>query len=286
MPTSEGLRTIPLTTGVIALDGRQSKIIVTNYHFGSQGSLLYTTTSIFFAGKIGNRDVVFLHGPSTQSHEFAFFIPPKTQLYSSLFSAPNIKVSSAHGKGTASVLPGVVGLVTIVDSESLLILYSDDVTAATFWAPPVRDETPNTIKGLENFWQFGTNTTVLVGGPYLVRNASISDGVLALRGDLNASAVLTVFAPPNVFEVTWNGEPVDTMVRGSGMLQVHVSASAHLQNGISIPEFKDWKYADSLPEIKADFDDGLWIVANHTSTNLNVKPLFGDGRVLYGCDYG
>ncbi|RDX44130.1 hypothetical protein OH76DRAFT_1409386 [Lentinus brumalis] len=284
IPTSEGSIMIPLTTDSIALDGRQSKIIVTDYHFGTHGWLLYATASIYFAGKIGDRDVVLLYGSSTQSHEFAFFLPPGARVSSDL--SPYVQVSSTRGKGTASVLPGLVGLVTVVETNSLLILYADAVTAATFWAPPVRDETPNAIKGLETFWQFGTNTTVLVGGPYLVRNASISDGVLALRGDLNASAMLTVFAPSNIFAVTWNGELVDTMGHEGGMLQAYVVASAHLQDGIDLPELKDWKYADSLPEIKVDFDDSDWVVANKTSTNLNVKPLFGDGRVLYGCDYG
>ncbi|KAI1781617.1 hypothetical protein LXA43DRAFT_1105617 [Ganoderma leucocontextum] len=50
----------------------------------------------------------------------------------------------------------------------------------------------DTVPGFESFWQFGTNTTVLVGGRYLVRNATISGGTLALRGNLNASVPLTV----------------------------------------------------------------------------------------------
>jgi hypothetical protein len=27
-------------------------------------------------------------------------------------------------------------------------------------------------------------------------------------------------------------------------------------------------------------------VANHTTTKIPFRPYYGDGRVLYGCDYG
>ena len=37
-----------------------------------------------------------------------------------------------------------------------------------------------------------------------------------------------------------------------------------------------------MPEVQAGFNDSKWVVANKTSTNINQKPLFGDGRVLYG----
>ncbi|KAI0687065.1 glycoside hydrolase superfamily [Earliella scabrosa] len=285
IPTSKGAITIPKTTESIALHGRQSKIIITDYHFGDKGLLYYTTTSIFFAGRIGHRDVLFLYGHSDQSHEFAFSL-------AGVGIAPGlssrVKMSGTANKGltTVTVLPGTTGLVTVWESTSQLILYADPATAASFWAPIVRDPTPATRKGLENFWQFGTNTTVLVGGPYLVRNASISRGTLALHGDLNASVPLTVFAPLDVVAVSWNGKFVPTLGLGTGQLKGRLAASASVKSGLQLPELTGWKYKDSLPEIRADFDDAEWIVAEKTTTNINVKPRFGDGRVLYGCDYG
>ncbi len=247
--------------------------------------LYYTTASVFFAGKIGTRDVLFLYGAADQSHEFAFKV---SGLGISPGLSSRVKLSGTANKGltTVTVLPGTAGLITVWESTSQLILYSDPVTAASFWAPIVRDPTPATRKGLENFWQFGSNTTVLVGGPYLVRNATISRGTLALHGDLNASVPLTVFAPLNVVAVTWNGQHVSSLGLGTGQLKGQVSASANVRNGVQLPELKGWKYADSLPEIKSDYVDEEWVVANKNTTNINVKPLFGDGRVLYGCDYG
>ena len=59
---------VPKSTQSLRLNGRQSKVIVTNYLFGSS-RVVYSTASVFFAGKIGARDVLFLYGDSDQVHE-------------------------------------------------------------------------------------------------------------------------------------------------------------------------------------------------------------------------
>lgn len=129
-----------------------------------------------------------------------------------------------------------------------------------------------------------------------MRNATLlRNGELALRGDLNTSAMLTVIAPNQVRSVSWNGEPVPVdFAKISNYNGNAASSSAILMgtvaprvqvSGVSVPELANWKFKDSLPEIGADFDDGSWIVANHTTTNINPKPSFGDGRVLYGMSH-
>ena len=76
-------RHCPQTTGSIAFDGRQSKLIITDYTFGAKGSLLFTA-SIFLASRIGERDVFFLFGDADQSHEFALTLTGAgTRSYSS-----------------------------------------------------------------------------------------------------------------------------------------------------------------------------------------------------------
>ncbi|KAI0632368.1 glycoside hydrolase superfamily [Trametes polyzona] len=292
VPTSKGALAIPQTTNSIVLDGRQSKVIVTDYTFGARGSVLYSTASIFFAGTIGGRDILFLFGDSNQSHEAAI-----------TFTGNGVRTRSSHVRfsssrdakepTTVSVLAGSSGLVTIWDSDTQLVLFADPTTAATFWAPPIRQQTRETVPGFENFWQFGTNTTVLVGGPYLVRNATLEENgrTLALRGDLNTSVPLTVIAPPTVRDVTWNGQRVEglratTDARGrGGFLTGHLNERASIKN-VHVPKLTGWKFADSLPEVKPGFDDSKWVTADHTTTNISRKPLFGDGRVLFGCDYG
>ena len=281
-PFSEGTLTLPQTTGAIALNGRQSKLIITDYSFGTNGSLLFTTASIFFAGTIGERDVLFLFGNADQSHEFALTLTGAGTR--ATFSRLQFTDSSstAASTTTVAVLPGSTGLVTVWESPSQLVLFADPTTAATFWAPAIRSVTAHTVPGFEAFWQFGTNATVLVGGPYLVRNATLSNEghTLALRGDLNASVPLIVVAPRTVREVTWNGERVDVRDEGT-FLSGRLTLGANVKE-VRVPALKGWKFADSLPEVRSGFDDSGWTVANKTTTNLDPKPLFGDGRVLYG----
>ncbi|EIW59741.1 uncharacterized protein TRAVEDRAFT_37024 [Trametes versicolor FP-101664 SS1] len=294
VPTSKGTLTLPQTTAGIALDGRQSKVIVTDYTFGARGSVLYSTASIFFAGTIGGRDVLFLFGDADQSHEAALTLTgsgARAQSASVKFStSPS---AAARGISTVTVLAGSTGLVTLWDSDTQLVLFADPTTAATFWAPHIATKSAGTVPGFEHFWQWGTNTTVLVGGPYLVRNASLADGgrTLALRGDLNASVPLTVIAPASVSAVTWNGARVEglratTSARGRGGFLRGQLAERAAVRGVQVPKLSGWQFADSLPEVAGGFDDSAWVVADHTSTNISRKPLFGDGRVLFGCDYG
>jgi hypothetical protein len=253
-------------------------VIVTDYSFGSS-NLLYSTASIFFAGQIGSRDVLFLFGDSSQTHEAALKLRPGNSGAQETSSFVRFSSSShLNAVTTLSFLPGIQGLVTVWESPSQLVFFSDPVTAASFWAPII----PGSSE-LSHYWQFGSNETVLVGGPYLVRNATIRNSELHLTGDLNASVALTVFAPGNIKTVTWNGEPVSDL-KGinvdssviTGQLDMKVSSS------LQLPQLSDWKFADSLPEIQPAFNDANWIIANHTTTNIIPPPLFGDGRVLYG----
>jgi len=281
--TSAGSHQIPKVVSAITLGGRQSKVIVTDYSFGSS-KVLYSTAQVLYAGQIGNRDVLFLYGDPSQEHEVAlrFRGVPRLQVQST-----SISYSSINGVSTVGFLSGIEGLVTVWDSSEQLVLYSDTTTAGTFWSPEIPT---NPSDHFANYWQIGTNTSVLIGGPYLVRNATISGSTLAIRGDLYEDVRLIVIAPDTVDAVTWNGIPTSpdfaataaVTQQGGFVAQISPSASA---TGIVAPQLTNWKYANSLPEITSDFLDANWTTANRTETNIPFKPYYGDGRVLYGCDY-
>ncbi|KAL0951714.1 hypothetical protein HGRIS_008390 [Hohenbuehelia grisea] len=282
--TSEAALQIPTVVPSITLGGRQSKVIVTDYAFGSS-RLLYSTASVLFAGNIDGRDVLFLFGDSTQQHETVLTLtgtPNRAHAQSS-----SVKTSAFTGGRTlVSFLSGINGLITVWDSDKQLVLFADTTTAGTFWSPTIAGSSSNPLK---DFWSLGTNTTVLVGGPYLVRGASISGTNLALRGDLNASVRLTVIAPKSIRSITWNDERIDPDVQASSALSSRGGFVAQVRattSGISVPKLGNWKFADSLPEVQRNFSDSKWTLANHTTTNIPFKPYYGDGRVLYGCDYG
>ncbi|EKM56203.1 glycoside hydrolase family 35 protein [Phanerochaete carnosa HHB-10118-sp] len=277
LSTSAGTLTIPRTlSSGIQLNCRQSKVVLADYTFGNlvhSNKLLYSTAAVLFAGSIGGIDTVFLYGDTNQGHEFAF---------SSGSSQPT----------TVAFAPGFKTSLQVVSSPKStagpLVLWADTQTASTFFAPAV----PTGAATFTNYWQFGTNETVLVGGPMLVRNATVSGSCLALRGDLNASTLLTLMVPASVSAVSWNGADVPVRgvcgaaaLPGAKLLEGQLGFSLG-RGSISVPALAGWRFKDSLPEVQSGFDDANWTVADHTTTNITTKPLFGDGRVLYGCDYG
>ncbi|CAE6444221.1 unnamed protein product [Rhizoctonia solani] len=290
------VESIPLTIPSITLSGRASKVLLRNVSYGSS-RLAWSTASILYAGKMGNRDVLFLHGPSSEGHEFA--VPLQKQSSGSARISQHVSVSqhtlsNSREFSVVTVLPGSVGLVTIFETSSQLVLFADSDTAGNFWAPVLAPQGKDSLmepNPYANFFQFGTNSSVLVGGPYLVRDAQLSSkGELSLRGDLEKESMLTVIAELGaVRRVFWNGVPVDTMLHDSsastsGVLRFLVFPRLRVAD-IEVPKLTDWRYQDSLPEVQEGYDDSKWMVANKTSTNIPERPYFGE-NVLYGCDYG
>jgi hypothetical protein len=122
--------------------------------------------------------------------------------------------------------------------------------------------------------------SILVSGPYLVRSANISGPTLTLTGDLNSTTTIDVFAPSRISKLTWNGASVKVSKSSLGSLRGEVSLPTAITDA-SIPDLKglDWVCEDSLPELKAYFDDsvasGEWVVANKTSTQRPQQPTAG-----------
>ncbi|KAF9073660.1 glycoside hydrolase family 35 protein [Rhodocollybia butyracea] len=276
---------IPLVAPTITLSGRESKVLLTDYPLGSGSTLLYSTAQVFFAGVIGGKDVVFLYGPSAQAHEFALKLSGATTRTSSITFTSGSTKGLTGNQTIISVASGFSGVATISESATQLVLFADSVTAGTFFAPVI----PASSGDFKNYWGLGTNESVLVGGPYLVRNASITGNVLALRGDLNittgsAKTSLVIVAPTSITSVTWNGAKITaTPSKGSVVFDGSIPAAAHT---VTVPKLSGWKFNNSLPEILSSFDDSTWTVANHTTTNIPFPMVYGDGRITYGCDYG
>ncbi|KAF7345669.1 Glycoside hydrolase family 35 protein [Mycena venus] len=279
--TSLGNVQVPVVVPAITLGGRESKLVLADYSFGSS-KVGYTTAQVFYAGKIGGRDILFLYGNSTQAHEVRLALTGTSNKAHQTQSPLITFTPSIANQTIVAFQAGVEGLQTIWDSNTQLVLFADSVTAVTFWAPVI----PGTST-FGNYWAIGSNTSVLVGGPYLVRNATISGSRLALVGDLNTTAPLTVIVPSTVKSVTWNGASVRLTagVTATGGFTGTLTPRAAVRT-VSVPKLTGWKFMDSLPEIGPTFDDSTWTVANHTTTNIPFKPYYGDGRILYGCDYG
>ncbi|ESK87034.1 glycoside hydrolase family 35 protein [Moniliophthora roreri MCA 2997] len=266
----------------IILRGRESKVIVTDYLFGASSRLTYTIAQVLFAGVIDGRDVLFLYGDSDQTCVTSVNLTGT----SSPARTPFIQVDDRRA---ITVLAGAEGLFTVWDSETQLVLYADTPTAETFYAPaitvPNSDDNP-----YSNFWFFGTNETMLVAGPYLVREATYSKDrkQLDLRGDIditvgeaNATKV-TLVAPKTVTSVTWNGMPVSLDdVLGSVMTGTISSSKSGLLAKDTVVELGPWKYADSLLEIRGCFGDSGWVKANHPDEHFSSNAVCCESIVLW-----
>lgn len=288
---------LPLMTDAITLSGRESKVIVTDYAYGSASRMLYSTAQVFFAGVIDSRDVLFMYGNVSQSHEFGLALPPASSTSPQLFTTTPGSSVGLFGNMTvfSFTAPFSPGLVTVFESATQLILFADTPTAASFFAPTI--SSASSTDPHKNYWGIGTNDTILIGGPYLVRSASLSSNTLDIRGDLNLTSErngsdIIIVAPAHVTSATWNGQKIALQAAftsandSSLVLKGTIPPAAGAQANVQVPVLSNWKFSDSLPEISRSFNDSDWTVANHTTTNIPFPVYYGDGRILYGCDYG
>lgn len=151
---------------------------------------------------------------------------------------------------------------------------TDRNAAHTYWVTPLAN----------------TNHSIVVDGPYLVRNASLgSDGTVELRADFNATTtpVGIIGAPgDNDVSVRINGKSFDfsSAEDDDGILRLNVSLSTP---DLDIPSLADldWRYIDSLPELSSEYSDAEWTRADKTTSN-NSQQLLINTESLYASDYG
>lgn len=122
---------------------------------------------------MGDLDYLLLYANSGQTGETAFLFPESP------------KVVVAHGAANTSFASGVLRLnydlsgMTVVNINTtlatLVVVIMEKAIANTWHAPLLATSNP-----LGNFFSIGSNATVLVGGPYLVRDAEIVGSNLSL----------------------------------------------------------------------------------------------------------
>ncbi|KAJ7614408.1 glycoside hydrolase superfamily [Roridomyces roridus] len=288
--TSAGNFTVPQTANMnIELVGRQSRAVITDHSVGEDSSVLYSTASLFYSGSIGGRDVLVLHGPSGQSFEAVVNLrgfdasSSFTGEKSSVSTQPSFKAPPGFTPLTFSPSEGQMAI-SISDTSILIIGDTDSMTPVFAPIIPGADD--------KAYWLTSTNQTVLVHGPALVRNATISGETIELWGDTNPSSSsatqVTVYAPEDVTSVSWNGKFLsNTSVQrlAAGILQFSVGGGVAPK--ITVPDLSaaKWKISDSLPEIGSGYDDSKWVVADRVNSTNPFFKYYGE-NYLYACEYG
>ncbi|KAJ5131389.1 Glycoside hydrolase family 35 [Penicillium bovifimosum] len=266
--TSVGALTVPKYASSIQLNGHQSKILVTDFKFGSK-TLLYSTAEVLTYAVFDKKPTLVLWVPTGESGEFSIKGAKRGSI-KKCEGCSQVKFSKEHGGLTTSFTQH--GGKTVLEyDDGVRVIVLDRTTAYEFWAP-----------ALTNDPFVPEDESVLVQGPYLVRSAKLSGSKLAITGDVVNATTLEIFAPKAVKSVTWNGKKVHTHMTDYGSLMGSLSAPKSIQ----LPALTTWKSKDSLPERFQSYDDSgaAWVDANHMTTLNPRTPT--TLPVLYADEYG
>lgn len=261
--TTAGAITVPNVT----LNGRQSKIIVTDYHFSSQ-TLLYSTADVLTYGVFQHQAVLVLYLQAGQTGSFAF---KSSQRLENTYGSTKVTTNST-GKYYTYTYTQATGSTVLKFSNSLVVYLLDVPSAWNFFAPPTT---------LDPY--VAPNEQVFVLGPYLVRNATVSGHTLAMVGDnANATTIEAWGGSSSVNTLSWNGVSLPTKKTAYGSLVASIPGVAN--RAVDLPVLSSWEVSDSLPEASRGYDDSKWVVCNKTTTLSSTKPL--TLPVLFSSDYG
>ncbi|GHF70925.1 beta-galactosidase [Amycolatopsis bartoniae] len=246
--------------GSLTLRGRDAKLLVAGYDFGSQ-HLVYSTSEIMTQGTIGGTDTALLYGDGTGETVLHFATQPHVSVLSGSVSST---WDPSKGDLRLDYVHNGLARVRIEGGKAPLeLLIADTATSAGFW----RQDT-------------GAGP-VLERGPYLVRDAKVLGPVLALTGDTKAATQLEVWAPPSVKFLLWNGRLVPATRTAEGTLVARLAGP----QPVTLPALTTWQHQYETPEANPAFDDSSWVAADHLTTNNPAKPPAGQ-PVLYADDYG
>ena len=267
--TSEGLLTIPQKGGNIALNGHQSKIICTDFSFGSE-KLIYSTAEVLTYAVLDGVPTLALWVSDGEDVEFSVANAQGAQV-SRCQGCSNVNISRGNSSVVVSLTQGT-GMSVVMLQNGVRVLTLSRSSAYQTWVPTLTND-PFAPE----------NETIIVQGPYLVRGATLVDSTLAITGDLSGPTTLEVFAPRAIQHVTWNGQTVAVQKTQYGSLTSQLSGP---NQTITLPLLTNWKYKGSLEEHKQDYKDNgpAWVLANHTTTPNPTKP--ASLPVLYVDDYG
>lgn len=267
VPTSIGNVTIPQLGGTLTLNGRDSKVQVTDFDVGGY-NLVYSSADIYTQGSTGGKCVLLLYGSAGETHELAF---------PSEMGKPTIEGDA----GTIKV--ETVGRTVVVQwnvTEARQVLhYGSHLDVYLLWRNDAFNYWVLELEAASSVGNYTSQTknTVIAKGGYLLRTAATAGNgtSLHLTGDLNVTSTLEIITGlPASNDIYFNGAKVSGVEAANGRLTGTVTYSPPT---IAIPDLSslDWKYKDSLPEINSSYDDSSWTKADHPNTTNDFRDDWG-----------
>lgn len=274
VPTSIGNISIPQLGGHLTLNGRDSKFHVTDYDLGGI-NLIYCTAEIFtWARGVGSARVLILHGGAGEMHELAV---PRQLGNPTVIEGSDVTITP---KGRVWVIQWHVEPKRRIIRVSGLEIY-------LLWRNEAYDYWPIELPAQEPIGNYSSpfKDMVVVKGGHLIRSIRLDNQALQLTGDINATTDIEVISAPvrDLKTIVFNGENLETSRTKSGRLTANIKYDPPT---LKIPSLSklEWKFLDSLPEIKPSYDDSAWTSCSKTTTN-NPRGL-NTPMNLYSMDYG
>ncbi|KAI4106816.1 MAG: hypothetical protein L6R37_002019 [Teloschistes peruensis] len=289
VPTSAGNVTIPQLGSVLTLNGRDSKIHVTDYNIGAF-SLLYCSAEIFTWKQFYDKTVLILYGGANENHEFAFSGHENFTVLEGTGVRSRVQHDAIIINWTVDEARRVIRLGSNLDVYLLGKLASaceidltddgiDRRECYNYWVLDLPAQSPH-----DNYTASNPSSIIARAG-YLLRTVSIVGTSLSVSGDLNETTVIEIIggAPENCSALLFDGEELAISTNAYGVLTGKIVYNAPQ---VSLPDLTDleWKQIDSLPEIGSEYDDSAWPDAD-IKTTRNPRGL-RTPTSLYGCDYG
>ncbi|EFW99297.1 beta-galactosidase [Grosmannia clavigera kw1407] len=277
----------------VALYGRQSKILVTDYLLGggagsNNNTILYCSADIATSSTFGSADVLVLYLKEGQTGEFSF--RDTANLTFTVYGNSQVTANSSSHQSFTYVQDS--GATAVVFSNKVIVYLLDQPTAWRFWAPANGKPQSSPLEVFKS-------DRLFILGPYLVRSAEVdwSKGTLSIVGDSDAVTTLEAFVGfgpqdsssgsyTTIHTIEWNGQALTAERTAYGAYRAKIPGGADLWTAAQIPSLKDatWYVADSLPEADPSYDDSRWVVCNKTTTASPSAPR--TLPVLFSSDYG
>lgn len=256
----------------VSLFGRQSRILVSDYPIGNH-TLLYSSGDIATWATFENTTALVLYLKEGQTGEFAF--KDEADLTYTVYASPghsSFATSNSSTAGQVFTYTQDHGATFVEFSNGVLVYLLTQESAWEFWAP----STSSDVYG-------SAGEKIFVLGGYLVRSASIRDGVLQISGDNNVTTTIEAYAgSAPISSITWNGIELSIAETEYGTYRAEIPGAE--DRAIALPSLDGWQSADSLPEAQPTFDDSAWTICNKTTTLAYIDPY--TLPVLFSSDYG
>lgn len=269
--------TLPQLGGQLSLNGRDSKIHLTDYDIGGV-DLVYCTADIMtWARSETGKRVLVMYGGANEVHEYAF-------------AAEHGRPVVVQGSGVKIVQKGSNWVVqwTVLPATQIVRFPGCNLAVRMLWRNQAYDywvlELP--APAPVNMYASPSKSHVIVNGGYLLRTAEIEGRELRLTGDVNATTHFElVYAPTDrINSISMNGLPLKASDTQNGNLGAIVTFTPPI---LSLPDFATavWKAIDCLPEITSAYSDTLWTPCDHTNSTNDQLGLLTPTS-LYASDYG